>query len=220
MHTICAGLWLTTFRLLKRRQVRGSKRCAVVTTLLLLRTVELTKQADSERLILRVKEVGKKLIDAAPHEPSVGNIVRRVLSIIREEDEEDAAGQRGGDDSSSMTDEADSPLHTTPPRVSVSHALQNGIPSSSPSPQRGILATRPTLLTSRTGVTETARPFTSMFSINAHPTMRHLGGLDSPSSRSGTGTPQLGSSGTLTNLRPEVIHGIKEIIDEINAGGR
>ncbi len=47
--------------------------------------------------------------------------------------------------------------------------------------------------------------------------MRHLGGLDSPSNRSGPGTPQLANSGLLSNLRPEVIHGIKEIIDEINA---
>ncbi|ETI23601.1 hypothetical protein G647_05403 [Cladophialophora carrionii CBS 160.54] len=206
--------------LLKRRQLKGSKRCAVVTTLLLLRTVEVTKQADSERLIQRVKEVGKQLIEAAPHEPAVGNIVRRVLSIIREEDEEDAAGQRGGDDGASVAD--DSPLETpseTPQhlRSSVFHTLPDGLSSSSPSPQRGPGSSRPPLLTSRTGAAETAaRPVTSMFSINAHPTMRHLGGVDSPSNRSGTGTPQLGASGLLPNLRPEVIHGIKEIIDEIN----
>lgn len=44
--------------------------------------------------------------------------------------------------------------------------------------------------------------------------MRH-GGVESPG-RSGTSTPQIGSSGFLQNLRPEVIKGIKEIIDEIN----
>jgi translation initiation factor eIF-2B subunit beta len=213
---------LTRSSLLKRRQIRGSKRCAVVTTLLLLRTVELTKQADSERLIQRVKEVGKQLISAAPHEPAVGNIVRRVLSIIREENEEDAAAQRGSDDISSTADDADlgaaTPLDSSHARSPISHALPNGLSSSSPSPQRVPAFSRPALLTTRTGTPEaTARPITSMFSINAHPTMRHLGGLDSPSNRSGTGTPQLGGSGTLTNLRPEVIHGIKEIIDEINA---
>ena len=180
--------------------------------------MELTKQAGSERLIQRVKEVGKKLINAAPHEPAVGNIVRRVLSIIREEDEEDATGQRGGDDSSSMADETESPMDVSHFRSPMSHVLPNGLSSSSPSPQRGLSVARPALLTSRTGAGETtSRPITSMFSINAHPTMRHLGGLDSPSTRSGAATPQLGGSGTLPNLRPEVIHGIKEIIDEINA---
>jgi translation initiation factor eIF-2B subunit beta len=55
-----------------------------------------------------------------------------------------------------------------------------------------------------------------MFSIISHPTMRQSGGQDSPSQRSGTATPQMGASGLLSNLRPEVIKGIKEIIDEIN----
>ena len=164
--------------------------------------------------------MGKELIAAAPHEPAVGNIVRRVLAIIREEDEEDAIGQRGSDDTSSVAEESDfgtsTPLESSPLRTSISHALPNGLSSSGPSPQRGPAASRPPLLSSRTGVPETsARPVTSMFSINAHPTMRHLGGLDSPSNRSGQGTP-LQSSGQLANLRPEVVHAIKEIIDEIS----
>ncbi|KIX98249.1 uncharacterized protein Z520_06329 [Fonsecaea multimorphosa CBS 102226] len=205
--------------LLKRRQIRGSKRCAVVTTLLLLRTVEVTKQADSVRLIQRVTEVGKKLIEAAPHEPAVGNIVRRVLGIIREEDEDDAAGTKGGDELSSAGGDTDldspTPLESIHPR-NISHAIVNG-DSPSPSPQRISASPRPPLLTSRTGAPETARPVTSMFSINAHPTMRMLGG-DSPLSRSGQATPQLHASGTFqSSIRPEVIKGIKEIIDEINA---
>ncbi|KIW97188.1 uncharacterized protein Z519_02580 [Cladophialophora bantiana CBS 173.52] len=207
--------------LLKRRQIRGSKRCAVVTTLLLLRTVELTKQADSVRLIQRVREVGKKLIEAAPHEPAVGNIVRRVLGIIREEDEDDAAGTKVGDEMSSVGGDADieSPSMLEPPQSrNTSHTVVNG-DSSSPSPQKGTASPRPPLLSSRTGAPETARPVTSMFSINAHPTMRMLGGPnDSPLSRSGQATPQLHPAGTFqANIRPEVIKGIKEIIDEINA---
>lgn len=166
--------------------------------------------------------MGKKLIDAAPHEPAVGNIVRRVLAVIREEDEEDTAGHRASDDAGSMADDAEfgSPtfLDAAQMRSAISHALPNGLSSASPSPQRGPGASRPSLLSTRTGTPETAtRPITSMFSINAHPTMRHLGGLDSPSNRSGGATPQMGASGLLPNLRPEVIHGIKEIIDEIGA---
>ncbi|KAH0846435.1 hypothetical protein AYO21_07128 [Fonsecaea monophora] len=207
--------------LLKRRQIRGSKRCAVVTTLLLLRTVEVTKQADSVKLIQRVTEVGKKLIEAAPHEPAVGNIVRRVLGIIREEDEDDAAGTKGGDELSSVggDTEIESPATSEPAQSRyLPHAIVNG-DSSSPSPQIGTSSPRPPLLSSRTGVPETARPVTSMFSINAHPTMRMLGGPnDSPLSRSGQATPQMHASGIFqSNIRPEVIKGIKEIIDEINA---
>jgi translation initiation factor eIF-2B subunit beta len=179
----------------------------------------LTKQPDSARLIQRVSEVGKKLIDAAPHEPAVGNIVRRVLGIIREEEEDDHPGAKG--DYSTTASEPDSDAVTPleqPQSKSLSHALPNGFfnrPDASvgSSPSRAG-ASRPPLMSSHTGAPGGARPVTSMFSILAHPTMRH-GALDSPA-RSGTSTPQIGASGVLQNLRPEVIKGIKEIIDEIN----
>lgn len=164
--------------------------------------------------------MGKKLIDAAPHEPAVGNIVRRVLAIIREEEEDDQKGDYSAPVSEPESDNV-TPLDH-PQSKSVSHALPNGFfnradttMGSSPSPSRAGGASRPPLMTSHTGVPGGTRPgVTSMFSILAHPTMR-LGGVESPG-RSGTSTPQIGSSGILQNLRPEVIKGIKEIIDEIN----
>lgn len=201
--------------LLKRRQIKGSKRCAVATTLLLLRTVELTKQADSDRLIQRVTEVGKKLMNAAPHEPSVGNIVRRVLGIIREEDEDDAAA--GGDGGSAESDaglDPPTPVERTP----FSQFAPNPSSSSSttsPSPQRGMSMSRPPLLSSHTGAPGGARPVTSMFSIISHPTMR-ASGVESPIQGSGNVTPRMSVSGSLSNLRQEVIKGIKEVIDEIS----
>lgn len=208
-------------RLLKRRQIKGSKRCAVATTLLLLRTVELTKQADSDRLIQRVSEVGKKLIDAAPHEPAVGNIVRRVLGIIRDENEDDQSGIRTGESSSPASEAGSDSLEAQPQTNVGLRSIPNSIfarpgpgTSASPSPQRG--TSRPPLMSSHTGVPGGARPVTSMFSIISHPTMR-TSGVDSPTHRSGTATPQMTTSGLLSNLRPEVIKGIKEVIDEINA---
>ncbi|EXJ83794.1 hypothetical protein A1O1_07421 [Capronia coronata CBS 617.96] len=207
--------------LLKRRQIKGSKRCAVATTLLLLRTVELTKQADSERLIQRVSEVGKKLINAAPHEPAVGNIVRRVLGIIRDEDEDDQAGTRTGDDGTPTSEAGSDSVASLeqPQSRGGMHPIANGLSarpdaSASPSPQRG--TSRPPLMSSHTGVPGGPRAVTSMFSIISHPTMRSSG-VDSPTHRSGSGTPQMTASGILSNLRPEVIKGVKEIIDEINA---
>lgn len=181
----------------------------------------MTKQPDSARLIQRVSDVGKKLIDAAPHEPAVGNIVRRVLSIIREEEEDDQHGAKG--DYSNTASEPDSDAVTPleqPQSKYLSHALPNGFfnradTSVGSSPSRaGAGSARPPLMSSHTGAPGGARPVTSMFSILAHPTMRH-GALESPA-RSGTSTPQIGTSGILQNLRPEVIKGIKEIIDEIN----
>jgi translation initiation factor eIF-2B subunit beta len=184
----------------------------------LLRTVELTKQADFERLIHRVTEVGKKLIDAAPHEPAVGNIVRRVLSIIREEDEEEQAGTKSGDSSSDGGSEAATPVEASPVR-GLPQRGPNGISSrpdqSNASPQRGP-GGRPALMSSHTGAPAGVRPgMTSMFSIIQHPTMKSSG-VDSPATRSGTASPQLSGSTTLSNLRAEVIKGIKEIIDEIH----
>ncbi|KIW16663.1 hypothetical protein PV08_03851 [Exophiala spinifera] len=197
--------------LLKRRQIKGSKRCAVATTLLLLRTVELTKQADSERLIQRVTDVGKKLINAAPHELSVGNIVRRVLGIIREEDEDDAAAA-GGDGGSGESDAGLDPP-TPIERAPLSQFTANASSNPSASPQRTV--SRPPLLSSHTGAPGGARPVTSMFSIISHPTMR-AAGVESPLQGSGTLTPRMSVSGSLSNLRQEVIKGIKEIIDEIS----
>ncbi|KAI1614073.1 translation initiation factor eIF-2B beta subunit [Exophiala viscosa] len=209
--------------LLKRRQLKGSKRCAAATTLLLLRTVELTKQPDCDRLLQRVSEVGKKLIAAAPHEPAVGNIVRRVLGSIRDEDEDEAAGKEGDGDWTPERD--DSPICATPLERASSPRTPFGAPngpfgrsmaSVSPSPQRG--PARPPLMSSHTGAPAPARPpMTSMFSIIAHPTMR-MSGQDSPGQGSGSGTvtPRMSMSGTLSNLRAEVIKGIKEILDEIN----
>ena len=42
---------------------------------------------------LRVQQVGKRLVAAAPKEVAIGNIVRRVLGLIREEAEEDREGE-------------------------------------------------------------------------------------------------------------------------------
>jgi len=184
--------------------------------------VELTKQADSTKLIQRVSEVGKQLVDAAPHEPAVGNVVRRVLGIIREEDEEDQASVRGGDQSPAVSDAGyDSAAILDPSgSASTSYFTPNGLSarldvSASHSPQLG--ASRSPLSSSHTGTPGGGtRPITSMFSIISHPTMR-LSGIDSPIQRSGAATPQMVTPGTLPNLRPEVIKGIKEIIDEINA---
>jgi len=78
--------------LLRRRQVRGSRPCAIATTHLFLKVVSESKFKASEELLERVRNLGRRLANAQPRELAVGNIVRRVLGLIREVIEPTAAG--------------------------------------------------------------------------------------------------------------------------------
>jgi len=159
--------------------------------------------------------VGKRLIDAAPRELTIGNIVRRVLGLIRDEEDETRGGE--GPEFSNGGSEAGSEPRTSttepPPSTSSLHEFAaTGEQGASPSPQKP--AHRPPLLTSHAVAPALSRPVTSVFSIISHPTMR-LSGVDSPSQRSGTSTPQAAVSATFTDLRAEILNGISEIIDEL-----
>ena len=61
----------------------------MATAHLLLRVVAKFRWTDIGKLLERVQEVGQRLIDAQPREMVVGNIVRRVLGMIRDEAKED-----------------------------------------------------------------------------------------------------------------------------------
>ncbi|RVD81268.1 uncharacterized protein DFL_009137 [Arthrobotrys flagrans] len=74
--------------LLKRREIKSSRNVAKATTKLLLRFVSQnrhTKLSESQGLIKDVRELGRNLVSAQPRELVIGNIVRRVLGVIREE---------------------------------------------------------------------------------------------------------------------------------------
>ncbi|CAH9099004.1 unnamed protein product [Cuscuta epithymum] len=104
---------------LKKRKIEGSKATAKLTAELLRSFISLqrlphTNQAGA--LIDAVKAVGEKLIDANPVELAVGNIVRRVLHIIREEDASLTTAAIGelnisaGSDDEDHTDHDDHPV--------------------------------------------------------------------------------------------------------------
>ena len=59
----------------------------------MLRNVRAT---DVPKLIDKVQQVGRRLVAAQPKELAVGNIVRRILGLIRDEAEEDRDGEAGG----------------------------------------------------------------------------------------------------------------------------
>eukprot|EP00250_Pteridium_aquilinum_P015953 c22857_g1_i2 orf=155-949(-) len=74
---------------LQRRQVEGSFDSARLTVLLLRQVMSqqrTPKSGHALKLMEAVKSVGTRLIAASPIELAVGNIVRRILHIIREEE--------------------------------------------------------------------------------------------------------------------------------------
>ena len=92
--------------LLKRRQIRNSRQCALATTELLMRVVEKCERRtgrDPEKLVERIRDVGRRLVAAQPREMAVGNIVRRVLDIIREVAEGEQAGTESEDNSAPLS---------------------------------------------------------------------------------------------------------------------
>ncbi|CAL1355978.1 unnamed protein product [Linum trigynum] len=71
---------------LRKRKVEGSQATAQLTAELLRTVISQLRAAEAPVLIETVRKFGRELIAANPFELSVGNIVRRVLRIIREED--------------------------------------------------------------------------------------------------------------------------------------
>ncbi|KAL4203768.1 hypothetical protein AMTRI_Chr01g129660 [Amborella trichopoda] len=95
---------------LKRRQVEGSHATAKETAILLRTVVSQHRGPNANQassFIDAVKAVGSQLITANPVELAVGNIVRRVLHIIREEDLSLATTGIGGLSVSAGSDDDD-----------------------------------------------------------------------------------------------------------------
>ncbi|EYU38271.1 hypothetical protein ABFS82_02G111800 [Erythranthe guttata] len=92
---------------LKKRKIEGSKATAKQTVELLRSFISQQRLPNSNQaaaLIEAVRAVGENLIAANPVELAVGNVVRRVLHIIREEDLSLATAAVGG---ISLADESD-----------------------------------------------------------------------------------------------------------------
>ena len=64
--------------LLKRRQIKNSRPCAIATAELFLRIVGAERIKDAQKLIERIRSVGRRLAAAQPREMAVGNVVRRI----------------------------------------------------------------------------------------------------------------------------------------------
>ncbi|KAI1425663.1 initiation factor 2 subunit family protein [Xylaria sp. FL1777] len=177
--------------LLKRRQIKGAEACATATAHILLQAVARDKWTNVDQLLGRIQLIGRKLVAAQPHELAIGNIVRRVLGLIRDEASEDR------NDAST-----DSPRPASPPVPAPSHT------SSPPKP------TRPPNL----GLIGSFARTQSMFNLLSDPNVFPSPGSNAstPGQVSGASTPILNPQATnISALRSEVIDGIQEIMDEI-----
>ncbi|KAL8529202.1 hypothetical protein ACS0TY_006588 [Phlomoides rotata] len=95
---------------LSKRKIEGSKATAKLASELLRSFISqqrLPHNNQAAALIDAVKAVGEKLIAAKPVELAVGNVVRRVLHIIREEDASLTTAAVGGLSSASESDDED-----------------------------------------------------------------------------------------------------------------
>ena len=205
----------------------------MATAYLLRRVVETYKITDVSGLIERVQHVGQRLLAAQPREMAIGNIVRRVLGVIREEAEEDRDGDTSGysDAGTDSRPQSAGETDSRPPRSSgaVSRALsssplrQDADDQPSLEPREDGASQRPPLLTAHASYANThAGPVVmSMFSLLSHPRSNVASSTATPGSQSPGSLPPL-SNTALANLtaakdlRAEIVEGIQEILEELN----
>jgi translation initiation factor eIF-2B subunit beta len=220
--------------LLKRRQIKNSRPCALATAHLLMRVVGKFKWTNVGDLLVRIQQIGHRLMEAQPKEMVVGNIVRRVLGMIREEAKEDR-----NDENSNMSDSGSNSHFESPQRghgIDLQHrpsglsplrhgsipgdgAVSGGDGAGTPLSQEQ--SSRPPLMTSHTSyaVLNGVPVQQSMFNLlSATPSpMATPPGAQSPVSKPLLSAASLSSriSTSTRDLKNEIFSGIEEIIDEL-----
>ncbi|KAM0715691.1 hypothetical protein Q7P37_009191 [Cladosporium fusiforme] len=224
--------------LLQRRQIRNSRPCALATTQLLLRVVAGERTRDAQALITRIRNVGRRLVAAQPREMAVGNIVRRILGVIREVAEEDQ------DHSATSDISVASPTSPTTPKAPVQRpGISSTISSFSPLHQGAALPhdTLPRAMSSGDSTpfaqdNSEQRPqlgaaspsyagqgpaqVTSLFGLFHTPQGASPAGTPPTGTQSPVSKPSLRQKESLADsskldIKAEVIDGIKELIDEL-----
>ncbi|KAK5127487.1 hypothetical protein LTR85_006826 [Meristemomyces frigidus] len=228
--------------LLKRRQIRNSRSCAIATISLLLRVVGEVRTRDAQQLIERIRAVGRRLVAAQPREMAVGNIVRRVLENIREVAERD---QDPAESDGSITTPSTppvpgetkqrpalrtkfsefSPLHgaaTLPQDMNARAPLSASSGDSSPA-IAGMAETalqRPPLMSSNTSFAPQGPAGSSLFSILQHPQGRSPfatppAGAQSPALRALPAKGDEGPTSEKLDIKAEVITAIQDLQREL-----
>ncbi|KAI4237952.1 MAG: hypothetical protein LQ349_001438 [Xanthoria aureola] len=182
--------------LLRRRQIRGSRSCAIATAHLLRVVLRNIPDKDVTKLIDRVQRIGQRLAEAQPKEMAIGNIVRRILGLIRDEAEEDRDKEAGG-------------------YGEIGTGIRNATSITPPEGQPGPTEKR-SLLAPNTSTTAPA--ITSLFSPVPLKGASSIStpGTQTPGEGSPIAAPLSSTSNTAQALRAEVVEGVQEIIDELN----
>jgi len=189
----------------------------------LRRVVECFKVTDVTKLIERVQRVGRRLIAAQPRELTIGNVVRRVLGVIREEAEDDRDEETVAYSDAGTGSRPPSPGEGTPrpsdsqgslTRNTISSPLSQSVVNQS-SREPGETAQHPSLLNSHSSYagTTSAPTMSSMFSLLSRPSSSAVSPTATPGSQSPGGHPPRSNQ---KDLKAEVIEGIQEILEELN----
>ena len=198
----------------------------------MLRFVSVYKGRDVTDLMNQIRKVGQRLIAAQPREMAVGNIVRRVLALVRE------VAQVGSDaDTNAAMSESGGPPHS-PTHTPVKPFLHHSISTFSPLKHGGIQpgdasllqvdgssdteqSLRPPLLSSHTSHSPGAPLVQSLFSIFSTPEARSPSstptGHITPVGRASLSMSNLASLGDFAkDIKAEVCEGIREMLDELD----
>lgn len=70
---------------LKRRQITGSYKVALETCQFLMRVTSSSRWQNADEFIQLIRGIGQRIVKAQPREFAAGNILRRVLAIVRDE---------------------------------------------------------------------------------------------------------------------------------------
>ncbi|KAM5465187.1 GCD complex subunit gcd7 [Microsporum ferrugineum] len=235
----------TLISLLKRRQIRQSHSCAVATAYLLMRVVSTFRICEPDKLIERVQQVGRLIVAAQPREMVVGNIVRRVLGLIRDEAENERfrglssrrrqqqqqqQQQQPTDSVSAESTRPHTPQNTASnqpmstrldiPSYHASHSRRRGGPHHelkglSPFETYGRHSSRPPLMTHPSFSGVMSTSVISMFNLLSEPEPESPRPV-SPVAPTASPSSDEPTGNSPKDFKAEVIDGITEIVDELN----
>ncbi|KAI4115053.1 MAG: hypothetical protein LQ345_004280, partial [Seirophora villosa] len=204
--------------LLKRRQIHSSRPCAIATAHLLRRVVGAFQVTDVAKLIQRVQQVGQRLVTAQPKELAVGNIVLRVLGVIRDEVEENRDGDGGR---YCNAENASQPgISRSMSKDALESIWSAGIIELLTTRKANERPPLPTLHTSYVATTTNAPAISSLSSLLPHSLSKTISSSEtadtkSPGHPSASKVPGQTVFQDAQELRAEVVEGIQEIIDEL-----
>ncbi|KAL8802559.1 MAG: hypothetical protein Q9182_003724 [Xanthomendoza sp. 2 TL-2023] len=206
--------------LLKRRQIRNSQPCAIATAHLLRRVLRAVRVADIAKLLERVQQVGQRLIAAQPRELAIGNVVRRVLGLIRDEAEENRDGEvlaavdMGRESCTAAVNARRDGTSESTDTLDSRHNRDTGpLPKETSNERPPVLNHQTSYAASTKG---SAVPSLFSFAPSKVASPLSTPGTQTPGSESPVVAPVVSTADTTHDLIAEVVEGVQEVIDELN----